>query len=164
MGQSPADSLRTKMKLELEQKLVSMYPKMFSDYGGDPKDTCVAFGFECGDGWFTILEALCHSVQGQCDYMNRIFPQICLQGVATQVKEKYGSLRFYLYFHYTENLDDLDMERVRKTLSFVDGMVSMAEAMSERVCGQCGSTFRLDKNMPFPHSVCGECEKLTYKN
>ena len=119
----------------------------------------MAFGFECGDGWFTILEALCHSVQGQCDYMNRMFPQLCLQGVAVQVKEKYGSLRFYLDFHYTENLDDLDMERVRKTLSFVDGMVSMAEAMSERFCGHCGSTFRLDKNMPFPHSVCGECEK-----
>lgn len=146
------------MKLELEQQLVSMYPKMFSDYEGDPKDNCMAFGFECGDGWFTLLEALCHSVQSQCDFMNRMFPQLCLQGVVTQVKEKYGSLRFYLVVHYAENLEDHDMEKVRKTLSFVDGMVSMAEAMSERFCGECGSTFRLDRNQPFPHSICDACE------
>jgi hypothetical protein len=45
------------------------------------------------------------------------------QVVATQVKEKYGTLRFY----YAGGDDT------------IDGMVSMAEAMSSRVCETCGA-------------------------
>jgi hypothetical protein len=49
------------------------------------------------------------------------------QVVATQVKEKYGTLRFY----YAGG-DDM-----------IDGMVSMAEAMSERTCETCGAPGKL---------------------
>ena len=46
------------MKLELENKLVEKYPAMFVNYHGDERDTCMAFGFECGDGWYDILDKL----------------------------------------------------------------------------------------------------------
>lgn len=146
------------MKLELEQQLVAKYPKLFSDYGGDVKDTCMAFGFECGDGWCNLIEALCRSIQEHCDFINRMHPHRQFQPVAVQVKEKYGSLRFYLDFHYAEKLDESEMVKVRETCIFIDGMVSMAEAMSERVCSQCGGTFTLDRDQPFPHSICDACE------
>ncbi len=146
------------MKLDLEKQLVTKYPKLFSDYGEDMKDTPLAFGFECGDGWFNLIEALCGSIQSHCDFINRIYPPIQIQAVAVQVKEKYGSLRFYLDYHHAENLEDHDMEKFHKTCHFIDGMVSMAEAMSERVCGHCGEAFRLDRNRPFPHSICDACE------
>jgi len=148
------------MKLELEQQLVTKYPKLFSDYGGDVKDTCLAFGFECGDGWFNLIETLCGSIQSHCDFINRMYPHIQIQPVAVQVKEKYGSLRFYLDFHHAENLEDHDMEKFHKTCHFIDGMVSMAEAMSERVCGECGGTFTLDRDQPFPRSICDACETV----
>lgn len=146
------------MKIELEQKLVSKYPKLFSEYGGNEKETCMAFGFECGDGWFDIIEVLSHSIQNHCDYINRMYPRFRLQAVASQVKEKYGSLRFYLDFHYADDLEEHEMEKIRNTLRFIDGMVSMAESMSERSCGQCGSSFKLDRNQPFPHSICDSCQ------
>lgn len=145
------------MKLELEQQLVAKYPKLFSDYGGDVKDTCMAFGFECGDGWFNLIEALCGSIQSHCDFINRMHPNRQFQPVAVQVKEKYGSLRFYLDFHYAENLDESEMVKIRETCIFIDGMVSMAESMSERICGHCGEPSRLDRDQPFPHSICDAC-------
>lgn len=47
----------------------------------------------------------------------------CPQVVATQVKEKFGTLRFY----YTGGDD------------YVSGLVSMAESMSGKTCDQCGN-------------------------
>jgi hypothetical protein len=49
-------------------------------------------------------------------------PEACEQVVVDQVKEKFGGLRFY----YTGG-DDL-----------IDGMVRMAESMSEVTCEECG--------------------------
>ena len=45
------------------------------------------------------------------------------QVVAVQVKEKFGSLRFYY-----EGGDD-----------YIRGLVSLAESLSHRTCEQCGS-------------------------
>ena len=147
------------MKLELEQQLVAKYPKIFTQYGGDVRDTCMAFGFECGDGWYNIIEALCASIQNECDHINRMYPHQ-LQAVAAQVKEKYGTLRFYLDYNYADNLDESEMAKLGNTFLFIDGMVSMAEAMSERVCSQCGGAYTLDKTSPFPHPVCSACETV----
>lgn len=148
------------MKLELEQQLVTKYPKIFSDYGGNVKNTCMAFGFECGDGWFNLIDTLCSSIQSHCDYINRMYPQIQIQVVAVQVKEKYGSLRFYLDYHHADGLEDQEMEKFHKTCLFIDGMIYMAESMSERNCGQCGASFQLDRNQPFPHSICDACQTI----
>jgi hypothetical protein len=52
----------------------------------------------------------------------RPVPESCPQVVAEQVKEKFGSLRFY----------------VSGGDSFTDGVVQMAELMSEVTCEKCG--------------------------
>ena len=53
----------------------------------------------------------------------QIVPDACPQVVAVQVKEKFGTLRFYY-----EGGDDK-----------IDGMVRMAESMSAVICEQCGA-------------------------
>lgn len=73
-------------------------------------------GVACGDGWFDLLDALCQSVQSQTDDYNA--PQV----VVTQAKEKLGQLRFY----------------TRDASAEQRGMVRLAEAMSSRICDQCG--------------------------
>lgn len=118
----------------------------------------MAFGFECGDGWYNLLDALCDSIQGHCDYINRMYPHRQFQIVAVQVKEKYGSLRFYVDYRHAENLDESEQAKIRETCIFIDGKISMAEAISERVCGLCGEAFTLDRDQPFPHSICDTCE------
>lgn len=104
------------MREELEKKLVEKYPKIFSQKGLPPNQSLMCFGFECGDGWFGLLDALCECIQHYVDEGN--YHQV----EATQVKEKYGTLRFYI-----NGGDD-----------YIWDVVEKAEIASGMVCEQCG--------------------------
>jgi hypothetical protein len=117
------------MKPELDKLLCEKYPKMLINRNKPMTETCMCWGFECGDGWFQILDSLMGNIQHHIDWNNKNFekgytqykqvPQVTLD----QVKEKFGTLRFY----YTGG-DDV-----------IDGMVRMAESMSAVTCEQCGN-------------------------
>jgi hypothetical protein len=98
------------MKDENEKYLTTTYPKMFPSNDG-------FWGFECSDGWFTIINMLCRNIQSHLNWKQEI-PQV----VVKQVKEKFGGLRFYV-----EGGDE-----------YTNGLISMAEAMSEHTCEVCG--------------------------
>lgn len=48
----------------------------------------MAFGIQCGDGWYELIRSLCKEIQ---EYSERTGEQV----VAIQVKEKFGGLRVY---------------------------------------------------------------------
>lgn len=107
------------MSPELDEKLCKQYPKIFVNRNGDPKTTLMCWGFEVGDGWYHIIDTLCDSIQSYIDYNPSLnVPQV----VAVQVKEKFGSLRFY----------------VNGGNEFIDGMIHMTERLSATTCEQCG--------------------------
>jgi len=117
------------MKQELDRLLCEKYPLMMVNRNGAVTETCMCWGFECGDGWYNILNLLMSNIQHHIDWNNKNFekgykqykqvPQVTLD----QVKEKFGTLRFY----YTGG-DDV-----------IDGMVRMAESMSAVTCETCGN-------------------------
>jgi hypothetical protein len=78
------------MKPELEKQLVEKYPKIFQMVGSTPQQSCMAWGICTGDGWYWLLDNLCRELQHNTDVNEQ--PQV----VAAQVKEKFGSLRFYV--------------------------------------------------------------------
>lgn len=112
------------MKAELEKELVEKYPKIFRDYHGDYQQTCMAWGCDCQDGWSWLIDNLCGSIQGYIDCNPHL--NIC-QVTAAQIKEKYGTLRFY--FSGGDN--------------YIGGMVSLAESMSGSICEVCGQPGKL---------------------
>ena len=82
----------------------------------------MCWGFECGDGWYNILNLLMSNIQHHIDWKNKkeqVVPQVTLD----QVKEKFGTLRFY----YTGGDE------------YIRGLVSMAESMSAVTCESCGN-------------------------
>jgi hypothetical protein len=110
------------MKQELDEYLCKTYPKMMVNRNKNMQETCMCWGFECGDGWFQILNQLMGNIQHHIDWQNRkgeVVPQVTLD----QVKEKFGTLRFY----YTGGDDH------------IRGMVTMAESMSSVTCETCGN-------------------------
>mgnify|MGYP003344220814 FL=1 len=128
------------MREELDLKLVEKYPKIFKDRYAPMTETAMCWGFEIGDGWYPIISSLCFQIQNHIDWSQKshdwditwneehpdqqrpirgIVPQV----VATQVKEKFGGLRFYY-----EGGDDT-----------IDGMVSMAEEWATKTCEDCGN-------------------------
>lgn len=117
-----------------DTELFSKYPKIFSQVGGSPRETCMAFGCDCGDGWFQLLDELCAAIQARCDAGA---PQL----VAEQVKEKFGGLRFYYYG------GDEECEK----------LIDAAESKSEETCESCGEKGEL-RGGGWIYCACNACE------
>jgi hypothetical protein len=126
------------MNPELDKQLCEDFPKIFAQRNGSPKETALAFGFECGDGWYDLLNMLCINIQTHCEY-NPDIPQV----VAMQVKEKYGTLRFYVH-----GGDE-----------YTTGAISMAESMSSRICEICGNKGKI-RNDGWITTRCNTCHRV----
>jgi len=82
------------MKPELDKLLCERYPKLFANRHARVHESLMCFGFECGDGWFDLIDVLCSTIQSYLD-SNPSKQQV----VVVQVKEKFGTLRFYTEGH-----------------------------------------------------------------
>jgi len=138
------------MSPELDKKIVEKYPKIFADRYEDMQKTAMCWGFEHSDGWYWLLDQLCDSIQSYIDTNNNYrdkdkqIPQV----VATQVKEKWGTLNFY----YTGG-DDM-----------IDGMISLAENMSSYICEICGTTENVGITIGWLTNVCKKCHDSGINN
>ena len=77
----------------------------------------MGWGLDVGKGWYWLLDMLCGQLQWDTDHNDA--PQI----VTSQVKEKYGGLRFYTNGETDEQ----------------SGSIRLAESMSYHICEECGS-------------------------
>ena len=109
------------MKQELDTLLCERYPKLMVNRNLPMQETCMCWGFDCGDGWFNILDQLMGNIQHHIDWKNKK-EEVVAQVTLDQVKEKFGTLRFY----YSGGDD------------YIDGLVTMAESMSGVTCEECG--------------------------
>lgn len=124
------------MTPEKTQLLFEKYPDIFQQKDLPMTQSLMCFGFECGDGWFDLIDTLCRNIKHHVDYNNEDVdrfkdkeerppwaPTEYISVQAVQVKEKYGGLRFY----------------VNGYNDYVRGLISMAESMSYRTCEECGN-------------------------
>lgn len=108
------------MREELDKLLCEKYPKMFVNRHKSMQETCMCWGFSCGDGWFDLIDQLCGNIQSYIDNNKHLnVPQVTVD----QVKEKFGTLRFY----------------VTGGNELIRGMIWFAESMSGRICETCGA-------------------------
>ena len=112
------------MNEENTKKIIEACPSMFVSYDGMP----YFFGFECGDGWADLLVETCKKMQAHLITLSK---ELAEEIVALQVKEKYGTLRFYIS-SYTETLDAIVLD---------------AETRSATICEQCGKTGKVRGDM-----------------
>ena len=55
------------MTPELEKKLVETYPKIFLYHGDKKSRYPIGWGITCGDGWYELINRLCHLAQHHID-------------------------------------------------------------------------------------------------
>lgn len=123
------------MRKELEEELYEKYPKIFRDKDKSMQVTAMCWGFDHGDGWFDLLDRLCHNIKQHCEQNEDV------DVVAEQVKEKFGGLRFY----------------IRGGDEYVHGMIRMAESMSYEICEKCGSTDNVRQTKGWIKTLCEDC-------
>lgn len=129
------------MRKELDEKLCAKYPLIFADRHGDKKETLMCWGFDCGDGWYWLIDKLCAQLQWNTDKNNRDgeYPQV----VAVQVKEKFGGLCFYVQSATREQY----------------ATISFAESLSYGICEHCGTTKNMGRTSGWIRNICEDCSK-----
>jgi hypothetical protein len=141
------------MNAELQDQLFQKYPDLFSNRTKSPMESAMCFGIECNNGWYELLSSVCWRIfQHEKNISDRIRvrnqnnqtnDQSDLDYVPVkfdQVKEKYGGLRIYF-----SGGDD-----------YVDGVVSMAEEYSYKVCEVCGNAGKPNKG-GWITTLCESC-------
>lgn len=127
------------MSPELERKIVARWPDWF-DVHGDLRRTLMPHGFQCGDGWFDLVRRLCERLEPLVTELSTALPDGDRFEVL-EIKQKMGSLRFYVSHHDAA----IDTE--------IDG----ARLDSRRTCENCGSPGMLRNRDGWLVTVCDEC-------
>jgi len=109
------------MKQELDEALCKDFPNLYKQRHGDMRSTAMMWGFECGPGWEPLIRNLSRELEAEILKIPEVHREyIC----ASQVKEKYGTLRFYCHSETDE------MSRI----------IRYYEHKSAETCEECGKT------------------------
>ena len=137
------------MRNELDVALAKDFQSLYRNRYGDIRTSCMPWGFDIGDGWHGIIrelsaavthEASVHAWGGEAKASDRHL-ECGFFVVADQVKEKFGTLRFYYHSEPKPGvrMEDVDDGYAKETAAAIRGIVSMAEYMSGVTCELCGS-------------------------
>lgn len=125
------------MKQELEEKLFSDFPLLF-ERNADIRSSAMGWGFECGDGWYYLIRDLAEELYPLVEKYRLVVDEYDCYPVATQVKEKYGTLRFYMSTATDEMHDIIDKY----------------EALSAQTCEACGNPGSIDYTKGWLSPTC----------
>ena len=114
------------MDKEIELELVKKYPKILRDYGGDPMQTCLSWGFEFDNGWKNLIDKCMEKLQYFCDLCSKDGREV--QVIANQAKEKFGTLSFYTSTYGANSIES----------SIIDDIITEAEIRSAHTCEVTG--------------------------
>ena len=106
----------------------------------------MCWGIACGVGWYEIIDELCGN-------LHKLFTELELTGedypAVEQVKEKYGTLRFYI--DLTRKMSSDDKEKVYQ-------FIRNAEHRSSITCEKCGKPGE-EAPGSWIKILCGVCRK-----
>ena len=138
---------------QLDKDIVEKYPLIFKNRYADKQITAMCWGLCIGKGWYPLVDTLCaqlyakyNSKKSTYEWQQRMVGETKYNGepytqeeadeakkemdnaaaeipVASQVKEKFGGLRFYVDRATKEHHEVIDF----------------AERMSYHICEECGS-------------------------
>ena len=123
------------MNKEKTDKLLNDFPLLYLNKS--IKKSLMCFGFECGDGWYNIIYELSKKINDIIEKM----PEEDRPYVF-QVKEKFGTLRFYMSSE-TKEMSEL---------------INEYEKRSSFICETCGSYGELRK-YGWLRTLCNKCNK-----
>lgn len=117
------------MNALMDAYLVKKCPNLFDDRNKSMKETCMCWGFACGDGWYELLKEACFALEPLVTAMKVKDPAgwACGYYRASQIKEKFGTLRFYL----SGGTDEMY------------AIANKAEEQSATTCERCGKKGKL---------------------
>lgn len=109
------------MDQNMEQKLLNKYPEFFKRRELGPYKSCMHWGICVGNGWYNIIDGLCEKLSK-------------FKGLyAEQIKEKFGTLRFYVEF-------SKDFEGNQEEVWDIIGKAENKSAVTCEISGEAGTS------------------------
>lgn len=128
------------MKEENDKKLVEAFPLLYRDRNASMQTTAMCWGFSCDDGWFDIIWDLSSKLEPLIQKIHNEHPDIEYLPRASQVKEKFGGLRFYM----TSDTDEMY------------NLIEEAETLSYKTCEGCGNPGK-ERGTAWITTLCDTC-------
>lgn len=123
------------MNKEQTEKLYQDFPNLYKQHKLPMTQTNMCWGFDVSDGWFKLIYDLSKAITELDDTIE-----------ASQVKEKFGTLRFYT------------SGGKRKSFDKVCDLISKAENLSSKTCEQCGAKGKL-RGTGWVVTLCDKCNE-----
>ncbi len=157
-----------------EVKLQEDFPFMEQDPGAE-RNTYKKWGFQCSGGWYQLLRKCCEDIVER--YAKDGIGINEIDFVPSQIKEKFGTLRFY--YHYTDTPNGIaafDILSTGESLRFmpkaegeideakarlredIHAIVRTAEEKSKDICESCGAWGELRVNHGRYRTLCDSCD------
>jgi len=122
-----------KMNKKLDNKLCKEFPNIFKERNLPMSQTCMCWGFP-GDGWYKIIHKLCTNLK-------TIQMQTGIHITAQQVKEKFGTLRFYISINTHPSKLSIDKKEI--WCNIIHDLISYTEYLSSYTCEIYGESGEL---------------------
>lgn len=150
------------MDKKLQNKLFKKYSKIFRQKDLPMSQTALCWGIDCPDSWYLLIDKLCEKIQSFIK-SNKLPFQI----EATQVKSKFGGLRFYNSVKWTKaKITEVEIQKFNIYGETIEGMISFAEHLSYSICEECGvfnDTVKSRNINGWWTTLCNECSKKKEK-
>ena len=123
------------------EELLTRYPILFSKFSY----------FECNNGWFYII----NDASFELEQINRSFSNPEYKVVAFQIKDKFGSLRYYVEF--SDALVE-DEPVYNKVSNKVYTILQKVENLSSKVCQSCAGELSVrNSTKGYKEVYCEKC-------
>ena len=157
------------MRDELDKALVEKYPHMFQKRYSPMTESCMFWGFCCGDGWYKIINTLCGSIEHHIKWKRnqRVYDLLrqraykrgrealtkfmCKDRVPSMWdEERIDDIMEHGIGKITPRVSRVVVDQVKEKFGglrfyyhggddVVDGMVRMAESWAAQTCEKCGN-------------------------
>ena len=154
------------MKEELEKQIYEIAPVFFEEATAclnnkmNESSTCMAFGCECGDGWFEPIKRLAYKVS----IINANAKKYNIKFVCNQLKEKFGEFRLYYSSQMIDKtkITNENIPAINALNSLLDDAIQTCEKECSHVCEFCGKDggfngSDLVKTSGWINIICKEC-------
>ena len=139
------------MNNKLTNKLYNDFPIIFRQKDDPQSRISKKYGFTCDDGWYNLIYRLCKYVQGMIDNNPHLINE---QIEVTQIKEKFGTMRFHYKWFIIDENKNVD-NRLKNEL---DGAIMFAMNISSYICENCGNQATNHLVNDWYKTICSKCE------
>lgn len=169
------------MTNDLDAALCSKYPIIFQHRSSTIHQSCMAWGIDCGDGWYSLIDVLCAElmaplVQAEYDYKSRYDTRMELDAGTLATTPEYESYASAISIAGAKVRVDQCIQNIPVAAQVKEkfgglrfyvnndtdtsrAIINLAEALSYRICEMCGTMREAKLRTDGWHrTLCETCE------